>query len=566
MEKQEKPEMKKQKESDRDLETSNKEEINEDRHRPYLIHSSAYSILTDQILMLMPSERNVLLSMNAYELHKVNPAHPRNSEAPTHVILFCIRFIADDVFQPIGGLLTYQHVDQSRILAECVKAYINDLWKLNLHVIATVSPPFELFKNILSHLITNIDINNHLDVITYSVEPITEIIHIYDVQFLIISLQDLLRAGDVLFKTHVDNTRGFVASWRDMFVVLNVAPEFKMLSDFFLSKDNVQRRAHIFTEQIFVKYLEVKESGLLSESSEGCIELLNVIRSFLKFFEYDFVHPQEYLTSDWSDLLDVLTTMTFQQSRVLVKSGNVALEEPKKPKSKKKSSREKMKAPKNDIFAKTSDGCASPFEDFCEAFRRTNCSGASNKDSKHSKTEAYDVKGALREMNCDINLVNYGKEGASSDEEKKRLLDVRSTSNEDIPTKCKAYDTSNKENSEKSDKEKRRNVEGYVRKIDEPPDCNNTNNFKGNSITQEFICTVKGIRHLMSLMVEKGVEQIKPDALIVEHIDYLVTKIQSAINNVKSVHYYGHTYEFMDTNLAFSTLSNTHGLYLVSKD
>lgn len=103
--------------------------------------------------MLMPSQRNVLLSMNEYELNKINPTHPKNSDSPSHVVLFCIRFIADDIFQPIGGMLIYKHVDQSAVLAECIKAYINDLWKLNLHVVATVSPPLKIFKDILGHLI-----------------------------------------------------------------------------------------------------------------------------------------------------------------------------------------------------------------------------------------------------------------------------------------------------------------------------------------------------------------------------------------------------------------------------
>lgn len=102
--------------------------------------------------MLMPSDRNVILTMNEYELSEINPQHPINSDSPTHIIIFCIRFIADDIFQPIGGLLIYKSEDQSAILAECVKAYINDLWKLNLYVVATVSPPLDTFRGILSHL------------------------------------------------------------------------------------------------------------------------------------------------------------------------------------------------------------------------------------------------------------------------------------------------------------------------------------------------------------------------------------------------------------------------------
>lgn len=122
-------------------------------YRPYLIHSTTYALLTEQILSLMPSERNVLLAMNEYDLSEINPMHPNTTDSPTHIIIFCIRFVADDLFQPIGGLLIYKCKDQSVILSECLKAYINDLWKLGLHVVGTVSPPFESFKGMLSHLV-----------------------------------------------------------------------------------------------------------------------------------------------------------------------------------------------------------------------------------------------------------------------------------------------------------------------------------------------------------------------------------------------------------------------------
>lgn len=109
-------------------------------------------ILTEQIMTLMPAERNIILTMNEYELSDINPTHPQTDESPTHIIMFCIRFLSDGLFQPIGALLIYKYENQSKILAECLKAYINDLWKIGLYVMATVSPPFETFKSIMCHL------------------------------------------------------------------------------------------------------------------------------------------------------------------------------------------------------------------------------------------------------------------------------------------------------------------------------------------------------------------------------------------------------------------------------
>nr|CAH7768502.1 unnamed protein product [Callosobruchus chinensis] len=67
-------------------------------YRPYLIHPSIYVILTEQILTLMPPERNVILAMNEYAIKDINPTHPDTPDSPTHVIIFCIRFITGELF------------------------------------------------------------------------------------------------------------------------------------------------------------------------------------------------------------------------------------------------------------------------------------------------------------------------------------------------------------------------------------------------------------------------------------------------------------------------------------
>lgn len=121
-------------------------------------------ILTEQIMTLMPAERNILLTMNEYELSEINPFHPKTADSPTHIIIFCIRFLSDGLFQPIGALMIYKYENQSKILAECVKAYINDLWKIGLYVVGTVSPPFETFKGILCHLV-DVSIDEFAEVI-----------------------------------------------------------------------------------------------------------------------------------------------------------------------------------------------------------------------------------------------------------------------------------------------------------------------------------------------------------------------------------------------------------------
>ncbi|KAJ8916721.1 hypothetical protein NQ315_013925 [Exocentrus adspersus] len=215
--------------------------------------------------------------MNEYDLSEINPMHPDTAGSPTHVIIFCIRFVAGDTFQPIGGLLTYKYKDQSIILAECLKAYINDLWKLGLYVVGTVSPPFECFKGMLSHLVDVGDVNTFSGCLVYSVTPIKEIVHIYDIQFLLIKLQNLFKEGDIKF---VELSKEHRASWNDISLVLNLSKEFKILSNYLLDNKDVSRRVHIFTQQIFEQLLEMEAQGVitlsyLSDNPKLCQVLAN---------------------------------------------------------------------------------------------------------------------------------------------------------------------------------------------------------------------------------------------------------------------------------------------------
>lgn len=333
--------------------------------------------------------------------------------------------------------------------------------------------------------------------------------------------------------------------------------------------------------------------GLLSANADGCAELLNAIRAFLKFFENDFVYPPECVALNWSDLIYILTTMRFQKLEK-----NDSAESGYKPEdscSSKYNKKDKPNLIKNisqianeknispaltkEVFYKdflTANADLSPIRDICDV---DNCFGAENceiANTKNHKTDAFDLKAALREMNCDINLVNYGNEevlieerkgtqSSNSNKSKGSENKPNKKENKMIYIKCKdktkpiLQDISIKDDDIKNCDKK------YVENKGEPPDDSKMN-FITNTVTQQLICTVKGIKQLMSLMATRRVRQIKPDALIVEHIDYLVTKIQSTMNRIEFVHYYGHPYKFMDVDLAFSTLSNTKGLYLISKD
>lgn len=99
------------------------------------------------------------------------------------------------------------------------------------------------------------DFNTYSGSLVYSVAPINEIVHIYDIQFLLIKLQNLFKEGDIKF---AEGSREYKASWSDISLVLNLSSEFKILSDYLSDNKDVSRRVHIFTQQIFEQLLELE--------------------------------------------------------------------------------------------------------------------------------------------------------------------------------------------------------------------------------------------------------------------------------------------------------------------
>lgn len=98
--------------------------------------------------------------------------------------------------------------------------------------------------------------------ISYSVAPFKEIIHIYDVQFLLIKLQNLFKESDIQFEEgFLNSKRQYQASWADISYVLTSSKEFKLLSEYFTLNKEIPRRVHIFSEQIYAQLMEAEAQG-----------------------------------------------------------------------------------------------------------------------------------------------------------------------------------------------------------------------------------------------------------------------------------------------------------------
>lgn len=87
--------------------------------------------------------------------------------------------------------------------------------------------------------------------------------------------------------------------------------------------------------------------------------------------------------------------------------------------------------------------------------------------------------------------------------------------------------------------------------------------FERNDITCELLSTLFGMKKLMENLLRRRVKVAKPDAFVVEHIDFFVTIIKRDKNKINPVYYCGHNYDFLNSELAFSTLQNNTGLFLV---
>ncbi|XP_072375688.1 uncharacterized protein [Diabrotica undecimpunctata] len=323
------------------------------RYKPALIDPMTYSILADHVLHLMPHQRTVLLIMNIYQMKTINPAHPSNDpDAPSDVIIVAIRFIMEDIFQPIGGLLVYSEEDQSQTIADCIKAYIRDLWRLGVYVIGSISPPFPLFKEVFQRFHPEKNFDEVPGPILYSVLPFKNIVHIYDVQYLVLKLQLLLRQGDIRFETMFGRQREYLVKWSDLFFVINAHPQFKVLATFFANNLEVPKRVHVFNDDIYKMYVHLENNGFLSGYSAGARVFIHSVSALMQYFDYDYVHVRKTVYN-WDDLMYTLSKMKFERIDVPYMQ-NPSILKTKKGKKKKSRRADKFKLEDNRTKVKDS--------------------------------------------------------------------------------------------------------------------------------------------------------------------------------------------------------------------
>ncbi|CAG9827433.1 unnamed protein product [Diabrotica balteata] len=364
------------------------------RYKPALIDPMTYSILADHVLHLMPHQRTVLLIMNIYQMKTINPAHPSNDpDAPSDVIIVAIRFIMEDLFQPIGGLLVYSEEDQSQTIADCIKAYIRDLWRLGVYVIGSISPPFPLFKEVFQRFHPEKNFDEVPGPILYSVLPFKNIVHIYDVQYLVLKLQLLLRQGDIRFETMFGRQREYLVKWSDLFFVINAHPQFKVLATFFANNLEVPKRVHVFNDDIYKMYVHLENNGFLSGYSAGARVFIHTVSALMQYFDYDYVHVRKTVYN-WDDLMYTLSKMKFQRIDVPYMQNPSIL---KTKKRKKKKSRRADKSKLEDNRTKVMD--SKNKQTISEALSSTKDSVVNEKQSVKKSLKGNKKAKAISKMN-----------------------------------------------------------------------------------------------------------------------------------------------------------------------
>ncbi|XP_060518479.1 uncharacterized protein LOC132697191 [Cylas formicarius] len=158
---------------------------------PLLMHPTTCSTISSFMTDRRPEDRIIFLTMKEFNIRDLNPTHPDDPDAPSHVIFFCIRLLRQNIFQPIGAVLRHETLDESYIISQCVRAFISDLGQLDLRVVATVTPPTGAFYQILQCLVEVPNLENRTDPIIYNCPPFENIIHLYDANRLVETFQNI---------------------------------------------------------------------------------------------------------------------------------------------------------------------------------------------------------------------------------------------------------------------------------------------------------------------------------------------------------------------------------------
>ncbi|XP_066251363.1 uncharacterized protein [Euwallacea similis] len=260
---------------------------------PVVIPEKMFKSIEDYMLQTAAPYRNVFLSVKEYP--KIARPNTQGSKA-THLIVFCLRIIQADIFNPIAMVELNKRVDHVDKLVTIWKALIQDLSILRLIVVGSISPASILFHNILEKLTEKPYSNDDTDPIIYSVWPYKKILHLYDARLLMEELQTVFHErGEIVFLTRSDaetltnspnNLDVYCANWKDIVAALTL----NLVECAYTSQSSSARHIHIFNatfKETFQKY--VSRDMLRSSTKDSTRRFLSLLFPFAEFLN-DNVH------------------------------------------------------------------------------------------------------------------------------------------------------------------------------------------------------------------------------------------------------------------------------------
>ncbi|CAH1130188.1 unnamed protein product [Ceutorhynchus assimilis] len=172
-----------------------------------------------------PAHRNVALTVKEYPVENINDRIRKTRSDPTHLVVFCLRIMASDFYNTLGVVHMNNRFEHASQLALLWVAFIQDLSKLGLNVVASVSPCTQMYRDILCQLTRDENFENCCQPITYMVYPYL-ILHLYDYNSIMEEFQETFHfRKDVCFISrhwagNDSAEKVYAASWRNMYGVL----------------------------------------------------------------------------------------------------------------------------------------------------------------------------------------------------------------------------------------------------------------------------------------------------------------------------------------------------------
>ncbi|CAH0557955.1 unnamed protein product [Brassicogethes aeneus] len=271
-----------------------------------VMSDSLFTFLTNLAESLtFPNHKKVFFTIKQYKIKDIYPSHPNNTDDPTDILIFCLRWVAINKFQPIGGILfkpeEYTGVDSKlgKTLGELLKAYLWSINRLSLSVVAIVSPPDDYFKSIIRYLTKGQDFETSENPILFFSEQFNNIPCVYDPEIVHMNFQNRFCQNDVAY---FQNNMKKSATWKNIELLLNL-DEFEGF-----------KNKNLFTGDVY-NYLLANITNEKFIDIQGTANLVSSLRIFIKYLEIDSfsISKLSELYFDWIFVLELLETMEFKE-------------------------------------------------------------------------------------------------------------------------------------------------------------------------------------------------------------------------------------------------------------